>query len=92
MKQGKGLRRHSSQEIVEAIKQLDAGRSVEEIARECGVREWTVYRWRKRYRGISQTEISRLKKLEAENAKLKRIVADQALDIASLKDVLSKKW
>ena len=92
MKEGKGIKRHSSQEIVAAIRQLDAGKPVDEIAREYGVREWTVYRWRRRYSGIADTQVNRLKKLEVENAKLKRIVAEQAIDIAGLKDVLSKKW
>lgn len=92
MKSGKGIRRHSSKEILEAIRQLEAGRPIDEIARDYGVREWTVYRWKRRYSGIPDTQVNKFKKLEAENAKLKKIVAEQALDIVSLKDVLSKKW
>ncbi len=92
MEAGKKLKRYGAEKVLEALKSLEAGKPAAEIAREYGVHEWTVYRWRQRYSGVSHSEISRLRQLEGENAKLKRVVADQALDIASLKELLSKKW
>jgi len=74
------------------LKELESGVTVSELCRKYGVSEWTVYRWRRRYGNMTQSEAVRLKQLESENARLKRIVADQALEITALKDVVSKKW
>ena len=57
-----------------------------------GVAEQTVYRWRSKYAGLETSELQRLRELEAENNRLKKIVAQQALDIDTLKEVVSKKW
>ncbi len=63
-----------------------------EVCRKHGVAEQTVYRWRNKYGGLETSELQRLRELETENNRLKRIVAQQALDIDVLKEVVSKKW
>ncbi len=65
--------------------------SVEEVCRNAGISDATFYNWRKKYAGLMPSEMRRLRQLEEENAKLKRIVADLSLDKAMLQDVLSKK-
>jgi len=79
-------------QIIKALKENEAGRSVEEISRELGVTKGTFYNWRKRYGGMEVSHLKRLKELEAENQKLKRMYADVSLDLQMAKDVLSKKW
>jgi len=71
---------------------VENGISVSEVCRKYGVAEQTVYRWRSKYGGLETSELQRLRELEAENGRLKRIVAQQALDIDVLKEVVSKKW
>jgi putative transposase len=68
------------------------GKAVAEVARSYGVSENTIYRWKSRFGEMSREELHRLRELEAENARLKRIVAQQVLDIDALKDVVSKQW
>lgn len=63
-----------------------------DICRKHGIVDQTFYNWKKKYDGLSVTELRRLRELEQENSRLKRIVADQALDIQILKDINSKKW
>ncbi|MFK7756871.1 MAG: transposase [Flavobacteriales bacterium] len=79
-------------QIVKALKENENGRSVDEISRELGINKGTFYNWRKRYGGMEVSHLKRLKELEAENARLKKMYADQALDISMMKEVLSKKW
>ena len=85
-------KRFTDDQIIGAVKKLEAGATAKEISREMGVTQQTLYHWKKRFSGMDVTDARRLKELEAENGKLKRIVADQALDIVMLKDVNSKKW
>ena len=85
-------KRFSEEQIAFALRQAESGTTIEEICRKMGVSEPTFYRWKKVYAGMGVTEIRRLKQLEDENAKLKRIVADLTLDKAMLQDVLRKKW
>ena len=66
--------------------------SAKDLSREMGVSQQTLHLWKKKFGGMDVSEARRLKELEAENTRLKRIVADQALDIVMLKDVNSKKW
>jgi putative transposase len=73
------------------LKQAETGTPVAEVCRKAGVAEATFYNWRKRYAGLLPSEVKRLRQLEEENAKLKRIVADLSLDKAMLQDVLAKK-
>lgn len=79
-------------QIVNAIKEHDAGKSAIDICRELGVHKATFYAWRKKYSGMDSQELKRLKELEEENRRLKHMYAELALDNKILKDVLSKKW
>lgn len=81
----------SEQQIAFILKQADDGLSVEEVCRKAGISQQTYYRWRKKYGGLMPSEVPRLKLLEDENARLKRMVADLSLDKAMLQDVLAKK-
>ncbi|WP_378172586.1 transposase [Aquimarina sp. SS2-1] len=79
-------------QIIKALKENEAGRSVEEISRELSINKGTFYNWRKKYGGMEVSHLKRLKELEAENLRLKRMYADVSLDLQMAKDVLSKKW
>ena len=82
----------SEEQIIGTLKQVESGRAISELIRELGITETTFYRWRRKYGGMEVSDARRLRELEEENRKLKRMVADQALDIMALKDVVSKKW
>lgn len=84
--------RYKEEQIIRILKEVETGTSVAEVCRKYGVSEQTVYRWRSRYGGLETSELQRLRELEAENSRLKRIVAQQALDIDALEEVVSKKW
>lgn len=84
--------RYTEEQIIRILKEVETGLSVAEVCRKYGVAEPTVYRWRQKYGGLDTSELQRLRQLEAENSRLKRIVAQQALDIDVLKEVVSKKW
>jgi putative transposase len=79
-------------QIVKALKEHEAGRDVQDISRELGINKATFYNWRKKYGGMENQELKRLKELEEENRKLKAMYADLALDHKILKDVLTKKF
>lgn len=83
--------KYTEEQIAFALKQAEVGTSVEEICRKMGISDATFYNWRKKYGGLGPSELKRLKQLEEENSKLKRLVADLSLDKAMLQDVLSKK-
>jgi putative transposase len=85
-------KRYTEEQIVKILKEVESGKSVAEVSRDRGVTEATVYRWRNRYGGLEESDLKRLRELEAENSRLKRIVADQAMDIDMLKEINSKKW
>ncbi len=85
-------KRYTEEQTIVAVKRLEAGMSAKDLSREMGVSQQTLHLWKKKFGGMDVSEARRLKELEAENTKLKRIVADQALDIVMLKDVNSKKW
>ena len=82
--------RFTEEQIVAILKESEAGASTQELCRRHGISTNTFYNWRKKYGGLDVSEAKRLKQLEDENNKLKRIVADQQLDIVALKDVLGK--
>lgn len=88
-------KKHTPNQIVEKLRQAEVllaeGQSVGQIVQALAVTEATYYRWRKQYGGAGKTELRRLRELERENALLKRIVADQALDLAMAKDVIEGK-
>jgi len=83
--------RFTEEQVAFALKQNELGVSVEEVSRKMGISEATFYNWKQRYGGLGPSELRRLKQLEEENSKLKRLVADLSLDKAMLQDVLSKK-
>jgi len=78
-------------QIAFVLKQADDGLSVGEVCRKAGISEATYYNWRKKYAGLMPSEMRRLKQLEEENTKLKRLVADLSLDKAILQDVIKRK-
>jgi putative transposase len=82
--------RFTEQQIAFALKQAETGTAVAEVVRKLGISEATFYNWKKKYGGLSITEVRRLKQLEDENARLKQIVADLTLDKQMLQDVLKK--
>jgi len=88
-------KKHTPEQVVEKLRRADVllgqGRTIAHVVQEMGVTEQTYYRWRKQYSGAGRSEIRRLKELERENSRLKRIVADQALDLAMAKDVIAGK-
>ena len=82
--------RHSEEQIIGVLKQMEAGRKVPELAREVGVSEATLYAWKSKYGGMEVSEARRLKELEEENRRLKQLVADLSLDREALKGVIRK--
>ena len=89
-------KRYSTEQIVaklrEAEKLQGQGQTIPQVCKKLGVSEQTFYRWRTKYGALKEDEAQRLKALEQENSRLKRIVAEQALDISMLKDLQSGKW
>jgi putative transposase len=82
--------KHSEAEMIGALKQMEAGRRAEDVAREVGVSKHTIYAWKAKYGGLEVSEAQRLRKLEDENHRLKRLVADLSLDKEMLKAVIAK--
>lgn len=85
-------KRYSEEQIIKAIKDHEAGGKPEDICRRLGISVGTFYNWRSKYAGMEVSEAKRMKELESENNKLKRILADKLLEVEALKDVISKKW
>ncbi len=83
-------KRYSEEQIIRVLKEVDSGKSVAQVCREQGVSEQTIYRWRSKYDGLNISKLRRLKALEEENARLKKLVAEQALDIQLLKEINEK--
>ena len=83
--------RFTETQIVSILKEADAGMKVEELCRKHGISSASYYNWKKKYSGMDASEIKRLKELEEENAKLKRMYADMALENTALKDLIVKK-
>ncbi len=84
--------RFTEAQILKVLHKQQEGKKVAEICREFGISEQTFYNWKSKYGGMTLSELQRVKELEAENARLKRIVADQQISIDILKEVNSKKW
>ena len=84
--------RFTESQIIKAIKENESGRSVDDISRELGINPGTFYNWRKKYSGMESNQLKELKDLQQENAKLKKMYAELALQNTMLKDVLGKKW
>lgn len=84
--------RFTTEQIIKVLQMWDAGAKPSELVRQHGITEATLYRWKKKYGGLQVKDARRLKALEDENRQLKRIVADQALNLQVVKDLLGKKW
>ena len=82
----------TEEQIIGMLQEAEAGKPVTEICRRVGVSTETFYRWRKKYGGLQVPDAKRLRQLEEENRQLKRVVADQALNLQVLKDVVGKTW
>ena len=82
--------KHSEEKIIGAVKQMEAGRLVKELARELGVTDQTLYNWKSKYGGMDVNDAKRLKALEDENRRLKNMVADLSLDKEALTTVIRK--
>ena len=85
-------KKFSEEQIVKILKRIGAGESSKDLCREFGLSQQTLYNWKSKYAGMELSELLELKRLREENNKLKKIVADQALDIVMLKDINSRKW
>jgi putative transposase len=83
-------RKHSEAQIIEALKQVEAGRTATEMGRELGVSKHTIYAWKAKYGGLEVNEAQRLRQLEDENRRLKKLVADLSLDKDMLQAVIRK--
>lgn len=83
--------RFSETQIVAILKSADAGLKVKDLCREHGISEATYYNWKSKYGGMEASDVKRMKELEAENAKLKRMYADLALENRAMKDLIEKK-
>ena len=84
--------RFTEEQIIGLLKEAEAGAKTADLARRHGVSEAAIYNWKAKYGGLEVSEAKRLRSLEDENAKLKRLLADTMLDNAALKDLLAKKW
>jgi putative transposase len=84
--------RFTEEQIIAVLREAESGTAVKDLCRRVGVSTVTFYKWKAKYAGMEISEVRRMRMLEEENGRLKRIVAQQALDIDALKLVLSKKW
>ena len=84
--------RFSEEQIIGILKEHQAGLSAKELCRKHGISDATFYKWRSKYGGMEVSDARRLKMLEAENAKLKKMLAEQMLDVATLKEMLEKNF
>ena len=85
-------KKFTEEQIIKALKRIEAGEAAKTVCRELGVHEQTYYNWKKKYAGMEIDQLKELKALQDENNRLKKIVADQALNIDILKAVNAKKW
>lgn len=85
-------KRFTEEQIISAIKEHESGVKVDDICRRMGISNGTFYNWRSKYAGLEVNEAKRLRELESENAKLKKLLAEKLLENEAMKDVLSKKW
>jgi putative transposase len=83
---------HTEEQILGILREAEQGKALPDLLRQHGIAQNTYYRWKSKYGGLEPSQLRRLKDLERENGQLKKIVADQALDIQMLKDVNSKNW
>ncbi len=86
------MSRFSEEQIIRVLKESEAGAKTAELCRKHGISEPTFYNWKAKYGGMTVSNARKLKELETENARLKKLLAEAELDKASLKDLLSRKW
>jgi putative transposase len=84
--------RHTEEQIISILKEHEAGMKTVDLCRKHGISDATFYNWKAKYGGLEVSEAKRMKGLESENAKLKKLLADAMLDNSALKDLLAKKW
>lgn len=84
--------RFTEEQIIGVLKEHEAGAKTADLARKHAISEATLYNWKARFGGMEVSEARRLKALEDENAKLKKLLAEQMLDVAAMRELLSKKW
>ena len=84
--------RVSEEQIIRVLRQVESGQKVKDVIREHGISEQTYYRWKSKYGGMTVSDAKRLKQLETENRRLKKLVADLSLDKQMLQEVLDRKW
>ena len=89
---GNRRKKYTEEQITQILKEAEASNNVSDTLRKYGVNDSSYYRWKAKYGGMDSKSIQRLRELERENARLKRIVADQMLDITILRDINSKNW
>ena len=85
-------KRHTEEQIIAILREHEAGAKTADVCRKHGISEATFYNWKAKYGGLEVSDAKRLKAVESENAKLKKLLADAMLDNAALKDLLAKKW
>lgn len=85
-------KRYSEEQIIRILKESEAGAKTQDLCRKHGMSEQSFYKWKSKFGGMDISEARRLKSLEDENRRLKKLVADQALDIQALKEISSKNW
>ena len=84
--------RFTEEQIISIVREHEAGAKAADLARKHGVSEATLYNWKAKFCGMDVSEAKRLKQLEDENARLKKLLAEQMLDVAAMRELLSKKW
>ena len=92
MTKGRRAKRYTDEQIVQILQEHSGGVTAAEVVRRHGIALDTLYRWKRKFSGVNRAEVRRLKALEEENRRLKRVVADQVLNIQVLKDALGKDW
>ena len=85
-------KKHTPEQIVAILRRLESGETAEAVCRSVNISEATLYRWKQQYGALELSEVNELKALREENARLRRVVADQVLNIQVLKEVNAKKW
>ena len=85
-------KRYTEEQIISILKEHEAGAKVTDLARRYGITEQTLYRWKSKFGGMEVSEAKRLRELEQENARLKRLLAEAELDKAALKELVEGKW
>lgn len=85
-------KRYSEEQIFRILKEAESGEKISDVCRRHGISDATYFRWKSKYSGLELSDLHRMKEVEGENSRLKRIVADQALQIDAMKEVLKRKW